>query len=202
MRYLSQAILTAILLLLVQAAQAAQMDQVAIINLEAVFEKSALVEHRSQQLRTTSQEVQARLEAMTTEVKNLETEVSIRPTTHPRHAEFREQLEIAKLRRDLYRDRQASRLQGREMELLRESYEDMRQLLAEFAKENQLQLIMMASNSPIEASAVQSMRLQMGQRNVLYFAEELDLTEAFVEFANSRFRGPEEGADESGEGAP
>jgi len=169
-------------------------ESIAAINLEQVFVNSTLVEHRSAQLRALGQEVQTKLKAMDEELKGLETELQIRPPSHPRYGEFREQFEVAKLRRDLYRERQASRLNNSEMELLRQSYEDMHQLLSEFALERKLSLVFLVSSGPIEASAVQGLRIQMGQRAVLYAAPELDMTADFTAFANSRFRGANDGA--------
>lgn len=174
---------------------------IAVLNLEKVFEESALVAHRSNQLRALGQEVQTRMEALSEEVRNLETELQIRPATHPRHGEFREQFEVAKLRQELYRDRQRSRLQNQEMELLRQSYDDIHQLITEFGREQGFAMIMLLTEGPIEAPNVQTLRIQMGQRTVLYHNPSLDVTEAFITFANSRFRGSEGGA--SGEqGAP
>ncbi|TVR42738.1 MAG: OmpH family outer membrane protein [Planctomycetota bacterium] len=168
------------------------------INLEKVFEESRLVSERSAQLRSVAQEAQGKLEELTSELRNLETELQIRPSTHPRHAEFRERFEVAKLRRDLFRDRLSSDLQNREMALLRESYDDMRQLIAEFARERQLAMVFLVSEGAIEAGSVQTMRVLMGQRNVLYVDPQFDMTETFTAFANSRFRGSRDADADAG----
>ena len=170
-----------------------------VIYLERVFEQSNLVAHRSAELRALGRDVQARLEAMSEELQGLETELRIRPTSHPRYPEFREQFEVAKLRRDLYREHQAERLQRREMELLRQSYEDLRQLVQEFAVAENLQLVLFTSDADLEAGSVQGLRLQLGQRAVLYHRPEMDVTQAFIAFANSRFRGGEESPSDAGE---
>ncbi|TVR08681.1 MAG: OmpH family outer membrane protein [Planctomycetota bacterium] len=176
----------------ISPALAVDPSTVAVINLERVFEESRLVAQRSAQLREVGQEVQQRLEAMTEELKNIETELQIRPSSHPRYAEFKERFEVAKLRRDLYRERQSERLQRREMELLKQSYDDMVQLIQEYARSEGFALVLLNAESDLEASNIQSLRLQLAQRVVLYRDSSLDRTTGFITFANSRFRGGDE----------
>lgn len=168
---------------------AVQAESIVAINMDQVFLESNLVKDRSQQMRDTVKEVQDKIAALDEEIKVLETEVNIRPPTHPRYGEFREQLEVAKLRRDLYRERQAARIGKMEMDLLLQSYQDMQQLVSEYGAEQKADFILLLTAGEFQASSVQSLRLQIGQRGIIYANPEKDVTAEFIEFANARFRG-------------
>ena len=166
-----------------------QAESIVAINMDEVFAKSNLVKHRSQQMRDTVKGVQNKIKAEDEKIEILETEVSIRTPKSPRYDEFREQLEVAKLRRDLYRDRQGKRIGKMEMDLLLQSYQDMQQLVSEFGKEKQVDFILLLTEGDFQASSVQSLRLQISQRGIIYANPEKNLTAEFIEFANGRFRG-------------
>ena len=177
-------------------------EGVVALNMDRVFAESDLVKNRSEQMRSMVKEIQDKIKAMDEEIKVLETEVNIRPPTHPRYGEFREQLEVAKLRRDLYRERQGKRIGQKEVELLKQSYQDMQQLVGEYGKEQQHDFIMLLTVGDFPASSVQSLRLQIGQRGIIYANPEKDITDAFIAFANSRVRGKEEATTTPTPGAP
>lgn len=162
-------------------------ERIAVIDLESVFSESQLVEVRSQQLREMAAAARTTMEERAKEVSSLETETKIRPKSHPKYAEYKERLEIAKLKAKIFAENQQELINQRELELLRSSYQDMRLLLADFARERQLSLVLLVNSGGLNATRVPELRLELAQRSVLYHAPELDLTKEFLAFADGRF---------------
>lgn len=172
--------------LLLITALSARAESMAVLYLERVFDESALVSARAGELKQIADEVRGVLDSMTTEIKNLETELQIRPPSHARYGEFKEKYEVAKLRYKLYSERQQARLGQKEVELLRQAYEEMRLVIADFAKERGFDMVFLVSEPNFQAPNGQALRLAMAQRAILYHKESLDITKDFIAYANAR----------------
>lgn len=179
--------LALIALALLAPCVASAADNLAVVYLDRVFEESKLVSQRSAQLRDSARVASEALAALAEEVKNLKTEVEIRPPTHPKYAEYKERLAVSELRFKMAQERFQITIGRKETELLKQSYQDMRTLIAVFAAERSLDLVLMVPSPEINANNVQGMRIELGQRTVLFHRESLDRTDDFVAFANARF---------------
>lgn len=165
-------------------------DRIAVLDLDKVFQDSAFVKARSEQLKSSVGEYQEAIRAKQEELDRLETELKIRPKTHKQYPEFLEKYEVAKLRMKMFVEGQQQRLNNKHTELLKQSYQDVRTLLLDYAKERNLALILMLNEGPLAAQNINDLKFELGQRSVLFHSEDLDITADFTTFADSRLAAP------------
>ncbi len=175
-----------------------------VLNLEKVFDQAKLVTNRSGELRKQSQEVQEALASRQQELNRLADEVKILPPTHPRFAEKKEAFQVKRLRFELFKERSKERIEQLEADLMKQSYKELRALLAEYAAAKNFLLIFLNPSPDLNSAQAREVRLEISLRTVVYYDDRLDITADFIAFANARYRdeGDGDAGSSSEEGAP
>jgi hypothetical protein len=70
--------------------------------------------------------------------------------------------------------------------LIKETYEVLRGHLTAFAKERHIKLVVSAPNPDLPNGGANDILMQLGMQTALYYDASLDITEAFIAYANGR----------------
>jgi Skp family chaperone for outer membrane proteins len=130
-------------------------------------------------------EAEANLKTMTDQVRQYENQLGVLSQANERYAKLVEELEVLKVRRKLFADRIQADLTRRSGVLVKESFDALRGLLKEFCQERGIMLVCMAPNPELVPGSSE-LELQVALQSTLYFDPSLDLTDAFLAFANAR----------------
>lgn len=129
-------------------------------------------------------EAEANLKTMTDQVRQYENQLGVLSQANERYAKIVEELEVLKVRRKQFADRIQADLTRRSGVLVKESFDALRGLLKEFCQERGIMLVCMAPNPELVPGSSE-LELQVALQSTLYFDPALDLTDAFLAFANA-----------------
>lgn len=165
---------------------AAAGPKVGIIYLERVFEESLLVRRNSSDLTETARSVKQTVDEMTEKLERTKSEMQTYHPSQEKYQEFEEQLELLRLKRKLYVQRKQEELDQRELELLKESYQAIKAQLADYCADHGLALVFLAPSPALHSQRVNELRLELATHTILYHEDHLDITDAFIAYANER----------------
>lgn len=130
-------------------------------------------------------EAEANLKTMTDQIRQYENQLGVLSQANERYAKIVEELEVLKVRRKQFADRIQADLTRRSGVLVKESFDALRGLLKEFCQERGIMLVCMAPNPDLVPGSSE-LELQVALQSTLYYDPSLDLTDAFLAFANAR----------------
>jgi len=162
---------------------------IAVLRLDEVIRNSKLYLARIDQLKKDKAEAEGQLKLMEEQLHALENKLQVLSPTSDKFAQAQEDMEVIKVKRELLAKRVRSLLDRRHGAVLKETFDIMRGHLSVFAKERSIRLVTLAPNPELPALSSNDMQMQLGLQVSLYFDASLDITEAFIVFANSRYAG-------------
>ena len=153
---------------------------IAVLRLDEVIRNSKLYLARVDQLKKDKAEAEAQLKQMEEQLQALENKLQVLSPTSEKFAQAQEDLEVIKVKRELLVKRVKFLLERRHVA---------RGHLSAFAKERSIRLVTLAPNPDLPNLSSNDMQMQLGLQVALYYDSSLDITEAFIAFANSRYTG-------------
>ena len=162
---------------------------IAVLRLDEVIRNSKLYLARVDQLKKDKAEAEAQLKQMEEQLQALENKLQVLSPTSEKFAQAQEDLEVIKLKRELLGKRVKFLLERRHGAVLKEAFDVARGHLSAFAKERSIRLVTLAPNPDLPNLSSNDMQMQLGLQVALYYDSSLDITEAFIAFANSRYTG-------------
>jgi len=158
----------------------------AVLRLDEVIRNSKLYLARVDQLKKDKAETEAHLKQMEEQLQNLNGKLEVLSPASEKFAQAQEEREVLKTRSELLAKRTRALLDRRHGALLKETYDILRGHLAAFAKERRIKLVVLAPNADIPNGGANDILMQLGMQTALYYDSTLDITEAFIAYANGR----------------
>jgi Skp family chaperone for outer membrane proteins len=159
---------------------------IGILYVERVFEQSVAISSVRDELKTRAEKVQAAINQLNDEAEALKAELDIQPKNSPAHHATLEKIEVLRLRRKLFIERNQNALRALEVEQIKQAYGDMRKHLVTFCSDRGISLALLGSQSELGASSLQELNLELATHSVLYHAPYLDITDDFIVFFNDQ----------------
>jgi Skp family chaperone for outer membrane proteins len=163
--------------------------EIAVLRLDEVIRNSKLYLARIDQLKKDKADAEAQLKQMEEQLQALENKLQVLSPTSDKFAQAQEELEVIKVKRELLGKRVKFLLERRHGAVLKEAFDVARGHLSAFAKERSIRLVTLAPNPDLPNLSSNDMQMQLGLQVALYYDPSLDITEAFIAFANSRYTG-------------
>ena len=158
----------------------------AVLRLDEVIRNSKLYLARVDQLKKDQGEVSAVLKQMEEQLQNLNGKLEVLSPSSDKFAQAQEEREVLKTKSELLAKRTRALLDRKHGALLKETYEVLRGHLAAFAKERRIKLVVLAPNADLPNGGANDILMQLGMQTALYYDASLDITEAFIAYANGR----------------
>jgi len=165
-----------------EESEGATAPRVGVLYLERVFDESRLVEMRSDELRQAGGAVKAQVDQLNQEIDRKQSELSTYHSSTEKHQALKDEIELLALRRKLYVERHKERLDVMELNLLRQSYLDIRLLLNEYCDKQGIAMVFLAPSGNLQASRPEQLQLRLATQNILYHRAGLDITDAFLAY--------------------
>ncbi len=162
---------------------------IAVMRLDEVIRNSKVYLARVDQLKADQAAAQAQLGQMEEQRKAVENKLQVLSPASEKFGEAQEELEVLKVKSELLAKRVRAQLDRRHGAALKEAFDVARGHLKDFAKERGIRLVTLAPNPQMPALSSNDMQMQLGLQTSLYFDDNLDITEAFIAFMNSRYEG-------------
>jgi TolA-binding protein len=158
----------------------------AVLRLDEAIRNSKLYLARIDQLKKDQAEAEAQLKQMGEQLQNLNGKLEVLSPTSDKFAQAQEDREILKTKSELLAKRTRALLDRKHGALIKETYEVLRGHLSAFAKEHHLKLVVLAPNPDLPNGGANDILMQLGMQTALYYDASLDITEAFIAYANGR----------------
>jgi Skp family chaperone for outer membrane proteins len=158
----------------------------AVLRLDEAIRGSKSYLARIEQLKKDKAEAEAQLKQMEEQVQKLTGSLEVLSPASEKFAQAQEEREVLKTRSELLAKRTRALLDRKHGALLKETYEILRGHLAAFAKERKIKLVVLAPNHDIPGGGANDILMQLGMQTALYYDPSLDITEAFIAYANGR----------------
>jgi TolA-binding protein len=158
----------------------------AVLRLDEVIRGSKSYLARVEQLKKDKAETEAVLKQMEEQIQKLTGSLEVLSPASEKFAQAQEEREVLKTRSEVIAKRGRALLDRKHGALLKETYEILRGHLAAFAKEHKIKLVVLAPNREIPGGGANDILLQLGMQTALYYDPSLDITEAFIAYANGR----------------
>jgi Skp family chaperone for outer membrane proteins len=158
----------------------------AVLRLDEAIRASKLYLGRLETLKREKTEAEEQLKQMETQLKTLGEKLDVLSPASDKFAQAQEEREVLKTRHELLVKRTRALLERRHGAVLKETYEVLRGHLASFAKERRIRLITLAPNPELPNGGSNEVLMQLGMQTALYYDPAIDITDAFVAFANGR----------------
>lgn len=159
----------------------------AVLRLDEALRTSKVYLARIDQLKKDKGEVDTHLKKMDDKLQEISRSLEVLSPTSDKFAQAQEEREVLKVKSELLAKRSRAILDRRHGALLKETYDILRAQLADFAKERRIRLITLAPNPDIPTGGSNEMLMQLGMQTALYYDPSLDITDAFIAFANGRY---------------
>ncbi|MBA3699101.1 MAG: OmpH family outer membrane protein [Planctomycetes bacterium] len=159
----------------------------AVLRLDEALRTSKVYLARIDQLKNDKSEVDDHLKQMDMRLQEVNRSLEVLSPTSDKFAQAQEEREVLKVKSELLAKRSRAILDRRHGALLKETYDVLRAQLADFAKERRIRLITLAPNPEIPNGGSNEMLMQLGMQTALYYDPALDITDAFIAFANGRY---------------
>lgn len=158
----------------------------AVLRLDEVIRGSKLYLGRIEQIKKDKAEAEAALKQMEEQVQNLTGKLEVLSPASEKFVQAQEEREVLKTKSELLAKRTRALLERKHGALLKETYEVLRGHLAAFAKERKIKLVVLAPNHELPGGGANEILMQLGMQTALYYDASLDITEAFIAYANGR----------------
>lgn len=129
--------------------------------------------------------IEAKAKEFEEQIQKLTTSLEALPPNNEKLGSLQEELESTKARREAYIRRQSQDLERKQILMLRETYKDTTQRLAEFCKGRGIKIVVQAAERELGAPSLVMMNLRLEMQTALYFDADQDITDAFVGFLNT-----------------
>jgi Skp family chaperone for outer membrane proteins len=159
----------------------------AVLRLDEALRGSKLYLNRIEQIKKDKAEAEAQLKQMDEQLQNLSGKLEVLSPASDKFAQAQEEREVLKTKSELLAKRTRALLDRKHGALLKETYEVLRGHLAAFAKEKKIKLVVLAPNPEIPNGGSNDILMQLGMQTALYYDPALDITEAFIAYANGRY---------------
>jgi Skp family chaperone for outer membrane proteins len=186
MRWLMTLCFLTVSVLSLSAAETKSSDY-AVLRLDEAIRNSKVYLARVDVLKKEKAEAEGALKQMEESMQALDGKLQAFNPNSEKFAQAQEELEVLKVKRELLAKRTRSALDRRHGAALKETYEALRKHLSAFAKERGIRMVTLAPNPDLPPLSSNDMQIQLGLQTALYFDPSMDITEAFIAFANSRF---------------
>jgi Skp family chaperone for outer membrane proteins len=161
--------------------------RIAVLRLDEAIRNSKLYSTRLEALRKEKTDAESQLKQMDEQLQQLDNGLQGLNPTNDRYAKMSEDFEVLKLKRKMVADRARGDLDRRHAQLLKQTYDSLRGQLKDYARDNGIGLVELVPNAELQAASSTDVQLQLGLQSVLYYDPALDITEAFIGYANGRF---------------
>jgi Skp family chaperone for outer membrane proteins len=159
---------------------------IGVLRLDEAIRNSKVYTGRVEQLKKDKAEAESSLKQMEEKLQQLNGQLEVLSPNSDKFAQAQEEMEVIKTRREFLAKRVRGLLDKRHGAVLKEAYDSLRSQLKDFCKEKGLALVTLAPNPDIAAASSSDVQMQLGFQTSLYFDPSLDITEAFIAFANAR----------------
>lgn len=159
----------------------------AVLRLDEALRGSKLYLTRIEQIKKDKAEAEAQLKQMDDQLQNLSGKLEVLSPASDKFAQAQEEREVLKTKSELLAKRTRALLDRKHGALLKETYEVIRGHLAAFAKEHKIKLVVLAPNHELPNGGSNDILMQLGMQTALYYDPSLDITEAFIAYANGRY---------------
>lgn len=160
--------------------------RIAVLRLDETIRNSKFYLTRLEQLKKDQAEAQAALKKMEEQLQAYDNQLQVLSQGSDKFVQIQEELETTKVKRELLVKRTKGGLDRRHGVLLKETFDQLRGHLKEYCKEQGIMLVTLAPNPELVAPNSTDVQMQLGLQTSLYFDPSLDITEAFIAFANGR----------------
>ena len=156
------------------------------LRLDETIRNSKFYLARLEQLKKDQAEAQASLKKMEEQLQAFDNQLQVLSPGSEKFAQTQDDLETTKVKLEMLVKRTKSGLDRRHGQLLKETYDQLRGHLKEYCKEQGIMLVTLAPNPELVAPNSTDVQMQLGLQTSLYYDPSLDITEAFIAFANGR----------------
>ncbi|MFW5750041.1 MAG: OmpH family outer membrane protein [Planctomycetota bacterium] len=177
--------------------------RIATLDIARVLNACDLVEQRRAKAEL-KQDIQAYNNTMRrfeSEIERLQSNLELYDQGSDKYQELMAALKVKNLELKLFTQRNQEQLDQRETDIFRESFEEIRAVLADYAQENDFQLVMLLSPRKAVSRSMRDFSAEIATHVVLYGDPAIDITEPFIAYVNTQLPGDEAGDTEDGDGA-
>ena len=160
--------------------------RIAVLRLDEAIRNNKFYLGRLEQLKKDQAEAQAALKKMEEQLQAFDNQLQVLSPGSEKFTQIQDDLETTKVKREMLVKRTKSGLDRRHGVLLKETYDQLRGHLKDYCKEQGIMLVTLAPNPELVAPNSTDVQMQLGLQTSLYFDPSLDITEAFIAFANGR----------------
>lgn len=158
----------------------------AVLRLDEALRTSKVYLARIDQLKKEKGEVDTQLKQMEEKAQEINRAIEVLSPLSDKFAQAQEDREVLKVKSELLAKRSRALLDRRHGALLRETFDILRGHLASFAKERRIRLVALAPNPELPNGGSNEILMQLGMQTALYYDPAIDITEAFIAYANGR----------------
>lgn len=159
---------------------------VAVLRLDEAIRNSKVYTGRLEALKKDKAEAEGALKQMEEKLQQLSGQLEVLSPNSDKYAQAQEEIEVIKTKREFLAKRVRGTLDRRHGAALKEAYDSLRSQLKDFCKEKGIALVTLAPNPEIAAASSSDVQMQLGFQTSLYYDPALDITEAFIAFANAK----------------
>jgi Skp family chaperone for outer membrane proteins len=167
-------------------AQAAtgQATKVAVVDIEKVFDEYNRRTEEERKLKVELEKIKGELASLKVELDDLVEQAKLANPGSEKRAELEQKMYETRANMELYARLQNIELEERMTEMTRALYEDIRDAVRDYALRNGYTLVLKYDSGMLQSSDPQDFRLEINSRQVLYFKQGLDITQAVLQVLN------------------
>ncbi|MCX8039044.1 MAG: OmpH family outer membrane protein [Planctomycetota bacterium] len=180
-------LLIALVVSALSAGDSGDAPRYAVIRLIDAINASRSYQERIERFRQEEAQIKARLKEFEDQIQRLSTSLEALPAGSERFLQIQEELEATKARREAYARRVTADFERRQIAIIREQYQLALDRLAEFCRQRGIRLVLQAAERDLAARDLMLMNLRVEMQTALFYDPALDITDAFVGYANQRY---------------
>lgn len=160
--------------------------KVAVLRLLDAITSSKAYQAKVDAFKKLSAEADARVKEMDEHLQKLNTAIEALPAGNEKLAGLQEDLESSKARREAFVRRISQDFERKQIAMVRESYQQTVDRLAEFCKGRGIKIVVQAANKDINAPSFVMANLRLEMQTALFYDADQDITDAFIGFINAQ----------------
>lgn len=178
------ALLPVVATLVLTSADLAAQNRVAVINVEKVFEEFKVRQEQERTLKVEIEKYNTELAELKVELEKLIERLKVVNPGSPERLQLEEQIYETRANIELFSRLKNIELEERMTDMTRGLYNSIVEAISNYAVQNGIGLVLKYEAGEIMAANPTDMKLEINARQVLYFGQSLDITNAIIGILN------------------
>ena len=161
--------------------------RVATLRLDEAIRNAKFFTSRIDSINQEQGEAKKSLQEMEEQLKQLQNQLGVLARTNERFPKVQEEAEVIKLKMKMFEERVTGNIDRRFTAVVKDSYAIVRQLLKDYSKSHNIQLVHILPSGELKARTASDVQMELLMQSVLYSDDSLDITGDFIAFLNARY---------------